>query len=791
MNPEERFSTPMMKQYLGLKKSNPDSLLFFRLGDFYEMFLDDAKVASDVLGITLTRRSRGKDGNIPMAGVPFHAVDGYISKLVRAGYSVAMCEQLSDPMEPGLVKRDVVRVITPGTLLDETALDKKRNNFVLAVQGHQKYLDLAIADISTGTLYTLRKSHETSKELIDILSKFNIQECILPESLYEDKKLNKLLSTANVKNIHKVENEVMSASDFLLKYLRHTQKSELKHIKNIKDYLDEDTLEMDRSTMFNLELFSTIREQDSKGTLIEMIDRTRTAIGGRQMKNWLSKPLVKRKSINDRQDLVEKYTKDRQAREKLQRLLENISDIERLVARISVGLGNPRDLINLKNSLKHTLAVKELLTEGLVLEKSINTRITKTIRAVANEIEKTIIDEPPVDPKQGGVIKAQVSLELDGLKDSIASSKNWVAQLETQEKSTTGINTLKVRFNKVFGFYIEVSRASSQNVPEHYERRQTLVNAERYITPELKTHEEIILTAEEKINKLEYEIFLDLVKYISKNIGPLQNSAEAIGELDCILSFAQNAEEKNYCRPIVNTTGGITIKGGRHPVVENLLENREFVPNDVRLDNNENQLLVITGPNMAGKSVYMRQIALLVLMAQMGSFIPAESAQIEIVDKIFVRSGAADVIAAGLSTFMVEMIETANILNNATNDSLIIMDEIGRGTSTYDGISIAWSVAEFLVANKASSPKTLFATHYHELEDLERHFPNKIKNIQMAIYENGGDPIFLHKVVPGGAGYSYGISVAKLAGVPENVTSRAQEILKQLEKGEFRKDDKN
>ncbi len=787
MNPDERFSTPMMRQYLGLKENYPDSLLFFRLGDFYEMFLEDAKVASTILGITLTRRSRGKDGNIPMAGVPFHAVDGYISKLVKSGYSVAICEQLSDPAEPGLVKRDVIRVVTPGTLLDENALEKKRNNFVLAVQEQQNTIDLALADISTGVLYTFKNPRVENKKLVDLLSKFNIQECVLPKTLFEDKKFTKILVEANVKNIHEGENTQTSASDFLLKYLRHTQKNKLTHIKTIKHYLEEPSLEMDRATVFNLELFSTIREHDSRGSLINLIDRTCTPMGGRLLKNWLYKPLANKQKIESRLDLVEKYVKNRVLREKIQHLLEEINDIERLVARISVGLGNPRDLISLKNSLYITLEVKDLLDETLKMSAQIKGKIDQEIKSIATEIDKIITEDPPVDPRQGGVVKQHVSLELDNLKASIASSKDWVAQLETQEKKATGINTLKVRFNKVFGFYIEVSRANSQNVPKHYDRKQTLVNAERYITPELKKHEEIILTAEEKINELEYGIFLELITYISKSTTPLQEAAQAIGELDCILSFAQSAEEENYCRPKIELTGGIIITNGRHPVVEKLLDNREFVPNDVHLDNKTNQLLVITGPNMAGKSVYMRQVALLVLMSQIGSFIPAESAQIEIVDKIFVRSGASDVITAGLSTFMVEMVETANILNNATSSSLIIMDEIGRGTSTYDGISIAWAVAEFLVSDTKKSPKTLFATHYHELEDLESFFPNKVKNVQMAIYENGEEPIFLHKVIPGGAGYSYGISVAKLAGVPKQVTKRAQEILLQLEKGKFRK----
>lgn len=787
LDEQEKFSTPMMKQYLGLKEKYPDCLLFFRLGDFYEMFLEDAKVASSLLSITLTSRSRGKDGKIPMAGVPFHAVDNYISRLVKNGYSVAICEQLSDPTEPGLVKRDVVRVVTPGTLLDENALDRKRNNFVLAIHATTEIWELALADISTGVLYTLKNNKNNPKHLINTLSKFNIQECIVPSDLYNDKKFIKTLAEANVKNIHIVENSSKSASDFLLKYLQYTQKSNIKHIKTIKDFADTESLEMDKATITNLELFATLRDHEARGSLINVIDKTKTSIGGRQLKNWLYKPLAIKEKIEARLDMVGKYTKGRNSREDLQKLLDGMLDLERLVARISLGLGNPRDLVGLKNSLYLALNIKDLLEEKPILEKSIKHQVSNIIKKIADEIAKVIEDEPPVDPKQGKLIKTNVSLELDEMKASISSSKDWISRLENQEKDSTGISSLKVRFNKVFGFYIEVSKASSIAVPTHYDRKQTLVNAERYTTNDLKKHEEIILTAEEKINELEYKIFLDIVSFVTENTNPIQETAKAIGELDCLLSFAQLAEEENYCRPIIKSSGGLNIVNGRHPVVEKLLEDHEFVPNDVHLNNSNSQLLVITGPNMAGKSVYMRQVALLVLMAQMGSFIPADSAELELVDKIFVRSGASDVITAGLSTFMVEMVETASILNNATSDSLIIMDEIGRGTSTYDGISIAWAVAEYLVSNENNRPMTLFATHYHELEDLEENFNDRVKNIQMAIYENEGEPIFLHKVIPGGAGYSYGISVARLAGVPEKVTTRAQEILKRLEVGNLKK----
>jgi len=575
---------------------------------------------------------------------------------------------------------------------------------------------------------------------------------------------------------------VLQPAAALLSYLKETQKGNIAHIKKISSLTNDTGLVMDRSTILNLELFSTIREHDTKGSLLSVMDQTLTAMGGRLLKQWMKRPLVQKESVEERLNAVETFTSKQELRDTIRNLLSDIPDIERLLSRLSVDLGNARDLINLKNSLQTVLELKKILAvfQTRLIENQ-EQAISQNLQSVIKKIETIIVDEPPITIKDGGMIRDGVHQELDTLRTIIGASKSWITELEKNERKRTGIASLKIRFNKVFGFYIEVSKANLEYVPGTYMRKQTLVNAERFITRDLKKHEEIILTAEEKINDIEYKIYQDLLKYVLSNIEGIQNAGEAIANIDCLTSFSYLSEKKRYVRPKILYSGEIRIDQGRHPVVESLLEDTSFVPNDVALDNITQSLLLITGPNMAGKSVYLRQVALIVLMAQMGCFVPAKSAHISIADRIFVRSGASDVITSGLSTFMVEMVETAFILNNATKNSLIIMDEIGRGTSTYDGISIAWAVAEHLVTYSKPAPKVLFATHYHELQALEDQFPSQIKNFHMGVTEQKDEPIFLHTILPGGASHSFGVAVAKLAGVPETVIQRATEFLEDME----------
>ncbi|MBI5123700.1 DNA mismatch repair protein MutS [Candidatus Roizmanbacteria bacterium] len=809
------FSTPMMKQYLAIKKQYPDCLLFYRMGDFYELFLEDAHIGARILNITLTGKSNGKNGRIPMAGVPYHAVDSYLAKLVKAGYKVAICEQLSPPNKKGLVERDVVRIVTPGTVMDENQLSKKENNYIISLLTAENTIALAVADISTGYFAVSQITTKNVEQTIkNELARLNPAECILPENLYNDPDFLKVLQTeknfnifplakwdvfaGNAQKILKnhfnvvtlagfgIENKnlALQAAAVLLSYLQETQKGTVAHIKKIQNITSTDTLLLDRSTVLNLELFLTLREHNTQGSLLGVLDETATAMGGRLLKYWLKNPLVKREEIIKRHEAVEELLKKRSQRLELQTILKNVNDIERLLARLAVGLGNGRDLVNLKTSLQTIVEIKKLLTNfenSLIksLAKQIQTK--NGIEDLMHLITKYIMPEPPISIRVGGIIQTRISKELDNLRKIVNGSRDWILEMEQKEKVATGIASLKVRFNQVFGFYIEISKANLAAVPQHYTRKQTLVNAERFITPELKKQEEIILTAEEKINELEYQIFQEVLQQILKKTVLLQEASESIAIFDCLLNFAFLAEKNNYVRPKLLYSGELIIKGGRHPVVEKLLEETQFVPNDIILDNVSQQLLLITGPNMAGKSVLIRQVALIVLLNQIGSFVPAEKAHLSLVDRIFVRSGASDVITSGLSTFMVEMVETAHILNHATKNSLIIMDEIGRGTSTYDGISIAWAVAEYLVSG-GQIPKTLFATHYHELQILEEQYPKQIKNFHMAVADQRGDPIFLHTILPGGASHSFGVAVAKLAGIPESVIKRANELLRELEK---------
>jgi len=804
------FSTPMMQQYACIKKKYEDCLLLFRLGDFYELFMEDAKIGSKVLDIVLTARPRGQDGDIPMAGVPYHALDSYLSKLVKAGYKVAICEQVSDPSNKGIIEREVVRVVTPGTLLDEKSLDAKRNNHIICIDIKENILGMAVADLSTGAFLVTEKEFENSHQAINNeISRLNPSECILPEYLYNDPKTLGILSSFKGLNIFPFfewDNYIQSPDSYLKKhfkvstlsafgildesfatrpaagllgYLSETQNGNISHFKKIEKVSDKETMDLDRSTIFNLELFSTIREGGTRGTLLDVLDYTHTAMGARLLKRWLSKPLTNTKRIKDRLNAVDELVSCSEVKQKKE-LLKEIYDIERLLSRLSVGIGNACDLVNLKKSLKTVLILKKHL-DALeasyfgMLSKDISTKLKKVIQL----IDKNIVDSPPIDLKQGGLIKGGVDSELEGLRNSIKESRNWIETLEEAEQKRTGISSLKVRFNKVFGYYIEVSNPNLHLVPDHYMRKQTMVNAERFMTVELKEKEEIVLIAEEKINKLEYEIFLDILGRVLEEAEIIQQAAYAVAKFDCVLSFSTLSHEKDYVKPEIVNSGELEIKDGRHPVVETLLIDSQFVPNDTFLNHKKNQLLVITGPNMSGKSVYIRQVALIVLLAQAGCFVPASQAKLPVVDNLFVRSGASDFITSGLSTFMVEMVETANILNNATEKSLVVLDEIGRGTSTYDGVSIAMSVARYLVEKVGA--KTLFATHYHELQVLEQEY-DQVKNYQVAVKENNGEPIFLYRVLEGGASHSYGVSVAKMAGIPDKVVSDAEQTLEELER---------
>jgi DNA mismatch repair protein MutS len=811
------FSTPMMRQYQAIKDKYPGCLLFYRMGDFYELFLEDAHIGARVLNITLTGKAGGKDGRIPMAGIPYHAVDSYLAKLIKAGYKVAICEQLSPPGKKGLVERDVIRIVTPGTLLDEKSLEKKDNNYLVSISLTDDHVAIASADLSTGYFAVAQKEGNYKEWLLDELSRLSPSECIIPDHLYNDATVLKLLKNQQGMNIYSLKEwpiyakhaekrlqehfEVTTLAAFgieghtallqtaaaLLGYLQETQQSTVKHIKKITVYETDAGMVLDKSTMLNLEIFSTIREHDTHGSLLSVLDQTVTAMGGRLLKLWLKKPLLDKKDITARHAGVALFLKDHKKRTLLRSILEEISDIERIISRLSVNIGNARDLLSIRSSLIKILEVKMHL-EGneyrhTALCRDIVDALSPTIQTIIDVIDHTIAPEPPIDIRSGGLIKRGKNTELDGLRDVIKNNKQWMADLEATERKSTGIATLKIRYNQVFGFYIEISKSHLHMVPDTYTRKQTLVNGERFVTDDLKKHEELILTAEERANELEYELFMGILRDVLSYVDVMQQASEAMAILDCILTFALISQTYGYTQPTIIESGELRITQGRHAVVERLLEHdKHFVPNDLCLDETSRSLLLITGPNMAGKSVFIRQVALIVLLNQIGCFVPAEKADLSLVDRIFVRSGASDVITSGLSTFMVEMVETAHILHNATSHSLIVMDEIGRGTSTYDGISIAWAVAQYLVTHFSPPPKTLFATHYHELQQLEKEYPTAINNFHMAVAEENGSPIFLHTLLPGGASHSFGVAVAKLAGVPQAVITDATELLKNLER---------
>ena len=818
--------TPMMQHYLKTKEEYKDCILFYRLGDFYEMFFEDALTASRELEITLTGKDCGQEERAPMCGIPFHAVDSYIAKLINKGYKVAICEQLEDPKQAkGMVKRDVVRVVTPGTVIESNLLEEKRNNYIMSVFKKGIYYGLAVCDVSTGDfLATEIKENNNFAKLIDEISRYAPAEIVANNDMFHSeeevakiKERFPVYITAlgdenfeeNVENLsrfdivddeqRKIENPkeklfCICAINGLYAYLKQTQKNNLDHINTIQIYRTTRYMALDMNARRNLELTEKMRDKSKKGTLLWVLDKTSTSMGGRHLRRWLNDPLIDVSEIQERLDAVEELKNNMMLRGDITELLKKIYDIERLAGRISYGNATGRDMISLKSSVAQLPELKKILADtASPLLQQIHTNLDM-LEDIHDLIEASIVEEPPLTIKEGGIIKKGYNEEIDKLKTATTEGKNWILQLEAEEREKTGIKGLKVGFNRVFGYYIEVTKSNLSLVPERYIRKQTLTNCERFITEELKNLENQILGAEEKVITLEYNAFIEIRDKIEAQIQRIQKSAMVVATLDVLTSFAQVAEDFNYCKPEVDESGIIDIKAGRHPVIEKMLPAGSFVENDTYLDKEENRLSIITGPNMAGKSTYMRQVALITLMAQIGSFVPATSAHIGVVDKIFTRVGASDDLSMGQSTFMVEMMEVASILTEATVNSLVILDEIGRGTSTYDGLSIAWAVAEYIVDKEKCGAKTLFATHYHELIKLAETKPG-VKNYSIAVKEKGEDIVFLRKIVPGGTDESYGVHVAKLAGVPNEVLKNANHILKGLERksvlGEKKKEEEN
>ena len=810
--------TPMMKQYLEIKKDNPDSILFFRLGDFYEMFADDAKLASRELDLTLTSRDHGKhakpeEERVPMCGIPYHASEAYIARLIAKGYKVAICEQMEDPATAkGLVKRDIIRVVTPGTVIDAACLEEKASNFLCGIYIDSQNAGAAFCDISTGkTHLTAFSGPDRVEHVVNELGRFSPAEAVVNDGAASEKALTDALTekfrcrvenggegrfrlAEAERNIRRQFGEeafdrlprtnpaAAMALGGLLHYLYETQKTDLSHINDLDYYEQGRFMELDLTARRNLELTETLRDREKRGSLLWVLDKTRTPMGGRLLRSWLERPLLSVTAIAKRNAAVAALVESTMAREELIAALTGLGDMERLIGRIVYGTAGGRDLVSLRNSIEQLAAVREQLahfTTGRLGELS---QELDPLADIAARIAETIVDEPPFSVREGGFIRKGFNAEVDRLHDILSGGKGLLASIETKEKERTGIRTLKIGYNKVFGYYIEVSNSFKDQVPDTYIRKQTLVNGERYITQELKDLEQEILTAGERDNALEYEIFSALRDEICAGAERIQKTAAAVAELDTLASLAVVAVKNSYCCPVVDDSGVIEIHDGRHPVVERVLKDALFVPNDTYMGEKENRVAIITGPNMAGKSTYMRQVALITLMAQIGSFVPARAARIGVVDRIFTRIGASDDLAGGQSTFMVEMSEVAEILRQATAHSLLILDEIGRGTSTFDGMSIARAVLEFCADRKRLGAKTLFATHYHELTELEGTLAG-VKNYNIAIKKRGEDLVFLRKIIPGGADRSYGIEVAKLAGLPKEVVSRAKKILEELEAG--------
>ncbi|NBH24524.1 DNA mismatch repair protein MutS [Lachnospiraceae bacterium] len=801
--------TPMMKQYLETKKEYPDCILFYRLGDFYEMFFEDALTASKELEITLTGKSCGLEERAPMCGIPYHAVEGYLNKLISKGYKVAICEQVEDPKQAkGLVKRDVTRIVTPGTNLNVLGMDEGKNNFLMSIAYFQGKTGISVADVTTGDYYLTEV--EDNKKLLDEINKYAPSEIICNDAFlvsgidiedlkgrlgvavypleahyFDEDRCRKIL----LKHFHVTTLQGMGIEDFpagliaaggIMLYLTDTQKTtSLSHFTHLYPYLTSRYMLLDSSSRRNLELTETLREKQKRGSLLWVLDKTKTAMGARTLRQFIEQPLIDRKEIEQRLDSVEGLSGQAISRDEIREYLNPVYDLERLLGKVSYKTANPRDLIAFRNSLKMLPHLKTLLGDfqeemlGQIREEM------DELSDICTLIEKAVCDEPPIAIREGGIIREGFDETVDNLRRAKTEGKDWLAKLEETDRERTGIKNLKIRYNKVFGYYYEVTNSYKDMVPDDYIRKQTLANAERYTNARLKELEDTILNAEDKLYTLEYDLFCQIRDTIAGEMERIQRTAKAIAKLDVLASFSFVAERNHFVRPVINEKGVIDIKGGRHPVVEQMINGDMFIANDTYLDNGKYCVSIITGPNMAGKSTYMRQAALIVLMAQIGSFVPAKSANIGLVDRIFTRVGASDDLASGQSTFMVEMNEVANILRNATADSLLILDEIGRGTSTFDGLSIAWAVIEHISNKKLLGAKTLFATHYHELTELEGKM-NNVNNYCIAVKEKGDDIVFLRKIIKGGADKSYGIQVAKLAGVPDMVIDRAKEIVAQL-----------
>ncbi len=800
--------TPMMQQYMQIKEQYKDCILFYRLGDFYEMFFEDANICSRELEIVLTGKNVGQEERAPMCGIPYHSVDSYLSKLVNRGYRVAICEQVEDPKAAkGIVKREVVRIVTPGTNINTQVLDETKNNYLMAIVHTTNAYGISIVDVTTGDYYVTEV--DTERKLMDEIYKWSPSEIICNDTFF--------VSGVNIDAIKNMGNLALSplepwyfddelciralkehfmvgtidglglkdytigviAAGCIMQFLRETQKSSLTHITKLTPYTYEKYMLLDSSTVRNLELTETIREKSKRGSLLWVLDKTKTAMGARLLRSYMEQPLIDYEMINQRLEAVSQLKDNMITREEIREYLNPIYDLERLMSKISYKSANPRDLVAFSSSLAMLPHVKVLMKElDSTLLKDIYEELD-TLEDIWQLIEASIAEEPPINVKEGGIIKEGYHEEVDRLRKAKTEGKDWLMDLETKEREATGIKNLKIRFNRVFGYYLEVTNSYKNLVPENWVRKQTLANAERYTTSELKDLEDIILGAEDKLFSLEYDLFSEIRDQISLEVRRIQQTAKAIAKIDVFASLALVAEQNNYAKPIMNTNGVLQIKNGRHPVVERMISHDMFVANDTLLDNKHNRISIITGPNMAGKSTYMRQTALIVLLAQIGSFVPAETATISIVDRIFTRVGASDDLASGQSTFMVEMTEVANILRNATKNSLLILDEIGRGTSTFDGLSIAWAVVEHISNTQILGAKTLFATHYHELTELEGRLEG-VNNYCIAVKEQGEDIVFLRKIVKGGADKSYGIQVAKLAGVPSSVLKRASEIVMEL-----------
>jgi len=807
----DKFS-PMMQNYLKTKEDYKDCILFYRLGDFYEMFFDDAITASRELELTLTGKDCGQEERAPMCGIPYHAAETYVARLISKGYKVAICEQLEDPKTAkGIVKRDVIRVVTPGTVIESNLLEEKKNNYIMAIYKNGIYFGMSVCDLSTGD-FRMTQIRDTNNfaMLMDEISRYSPSEIVVNELMFNSteeiikikerfetyisksngfsQNVNEIKERSRIvneddKEIEKLDEYILAitAANGLIAYLVDTQKNNLEYLNKILLYNTSKYMSLDINARRNLEITEKLRDKSKKGTLLWVLDKTSTSMGGRLLRRWLNDPLVDECHINRRLESVKELKEDIILRGDIVDSLKKVYDIERLASKISYGSANGRDLISLKNSTAQLPGIKTILSKA-------KSQMLKDLYGELDElqdiyaiIDKAIVDEPPISVKEGGLIKLGYDEEIDRLKTATTDGKNWVLKLEAEEREKTGIKGLKVGFNKVFGYFIEVTKSNLSQVPDRYIRKQTLANCERYITEDLKRLENEILGAEEKVINLEYNAFVEIRDEIEKNVQRVQKSANIISILDVLASFATVADDMNYVMPTVDNSGIIDIKDGRHPVIEKIIGGSEFVPNDTYLDKGENRLSIITGPNMAGKSTYMRQVALITLMAQCGSFVPASYAKIGVVDKIFTRVGASDDLSMGQSTFMVEMMEVATILKEATQNSLVILDEIGRGTSTYDGLSIAWAVAEYMSDKEKCGAKTLFATHYHELIQLEEKLEG-VKNYSIAVKEKGEDIIFLRKIISGGTDESYGVHVAKLAGVPKAVTTRANEVLRSIER---------